>query len=285
MKSDLHCHSTASDGLLTPRELVLRAHAQGIERLALTDHDTLAGLPEAMACCKAHAIEMIAGIELSTHWSGIGIHIVGLNFDPRHPAMQQAVTFQAQARSERAQLIAARLEKRGFKEVLAGAQRIAGEGVNLGRPHIARYLVESEQIESVDQAFKHYLGAGKIGDIKCAWPDLPQTLSWIVEAGGVAVLAHPDKYNMTRSKLRRLIQAFKDAGGEAIEVVSGMQNPDVTAFMARLADEYGLYASCGSDFHGPASTWHDLGKYTPLPKAVAPVWNSWIGAEFQQEFV
>lgn len=275
MKSDLHCHSTASDGMLTPRELVDLAHKNEIELLALTDHDTLAGIPDFTTACQSHGIEALAGIELSTRWNGIGIHIVGLKVDPDAAAMESAVTFQTDARQERAEKIASRLEKQGFTNVLEGATALADPGGSLGRPHFARFLVESGQIDSQARAFSRFLGAGKIGDVKCGWPEMEQVVEWITQAGGVAILAHPDKYSMSRLKLRRLLQDFCAVGGQAVEVVSGQQNRDVTAFMARMANEHELYASAGSDFHGPVSNWHNLGSYSPLPGDVIPVETLW----------
>jgi len=283
MKSDLHCHSTASDGRLTPAELVSLAHKNGIEQLALTDHDTLSGYQEFASACQSCGIAAVTGIELSTRWNGIGIHVVGLNVDPDSDAMKAAVTCQSNARFERAETIAHRLEKQGFKQVMEGASALAGPEGSLGRPHFARYLVESGQIDSQSKAFSRYLGAGKIGDVKCGWPEMDQVVDWIDQAGGVAVLAHPDKYNMSRLKLRRLLQSFSEFGGQAMEVVSGQQNRDVTAFMARMANELEFYASAGSDFHGPVTNWHNLGCYSPLPGDVVPVETLWSESDHSRE--
>lgn len=277
MKIDLHCHSLASDGALTPQQVLERAHANNVTMLALTDHDTVAGLAEADAVATDLGMEFVAGIELSSQWSGLGIHVVGLNIDPHNPVLTAALTGQSQNRDDRAQQIGQKLAKLGFDDCYEGARQIAGES-ELGRPHFARYMVEQGFVEDHSAAFNKYLGAGKVGDVKSQWQEIDEVVSWIHAAGGHAVLAHPNKYKLTRSKLRRLLSYFKEVGGDAMEVVSGSQNKDVTDHFARLSEEFSLYASCGSDFHNPNTQWCDLGRVAPLPKMCKPVWNLWSSA-------
>ncbi|GAA5316790.1 MAG: PHP domain-containing protein [Candidatus Pelagadaptatus aseana] len=271
---DLHSHSNFSDGILRPQDLVSRAKEQGVTTLALTDHDTTAGLSEAKKMAGELQIELIEGIELSSLWRGIGIHIVGLKVDSQHPVMQQAVQQQLESREQRARQIAVKLEKCGFHDTYAGAAQFAGDGI-IGRPHFARHLVAAGHVKNEAEAFKSYLGAGKVGDVKQLWPDIATAVGWIRASGGVAVLAHPDKYNMTRTKLRALLDLFVESGGQAIEVVSGKQQSQVTRDMAVLAERYGLWASCGSDFHVPNQPWQELGSFTPLPEKCDPVWCHW----------
>jgi len=277
MKVDLHCHSLASDGALTPQQVLERAHANEVNMLALTDHDTVAGLAEASEIASSLGVNFVAGIELSTQWSGVGIHVVGLNIDPYNPDLKIALAGQSLKREERAQLIGKKLAKLGFDNCYEGAKQIAGDS-ELGRPHFARYMVEQGFVEDHSSAFNKYLGAGKVGDVKNQWPEIDEVVSWIHTAGGYAVLAHPDKYKLTRSKLRRLLSYFKEVGGDAMEVVSGSQNKDVTEYFARLCDEFDLYASCGSDFHNPKTQWCDLGRIAPLPKACRPIWSLWTSS-------
>ena len=274
MKADLHCHSLASDGALTPAEVVARAHANGVQMLALTDHDTLRGLSQAESEAASLNLELVSGIELSSQWSGVGIHIVGLAVDTKNAQLLHAVGKQEVARETRAREIGRRLGKKGFEAAYEGAKRIAGES-QIGRPHFARFLVEQGYVLDQETAFNKYLGAGKIGDVKSQWPSINEIVSWIHTAGGYAVLAHPDKYKLTRMKLRRLLTDFKAAGGDALEVVSGQQNRDITSYYTRLCEEFEFYASCGSDFHHPSNAWCDLGKFQDLPKTCKPVWELW----------
>lgn len=246
----------------------------GVTHLALTDHDTVAGLTEAATEASLQGIALIPGVEFSSQWQGLGVHIVGLQFDIAHPALQQALAQQSTARQARAIEIDRRLAKVGIRGALAGAERIAS-GALVGRPHFAQYLVEHGAVPSVAAAFKRYLGAGKIGDVKQGWLDVSAVVSAIVVSGGTAVLAHPLKYKITLTRLRRLLAEFCAAGGQAIEVSSGPQTPSETKSLAELAKSLGLSASCGSDFHTPTNAWQELGAYAAMPVGLTPVWQSW----------
>ncbi len=278
MTTDLHCHTTASDGQLTPNELIERAKQQGVSRLAITDHDSMDGYFE--VCEQADVevereqFQLIAGVELSCIWGKALIHIVGLKVDPKVPVLVEGLQSQQLAREQRAVIIAQKLEKLGFSGALEYASALAGDG-QVGRPHFARFLVEKGHVSSISQAFKKYLGAGKPGDVKLTWPALETVVSWIVASGGQAVLAHPLKYKMTATKLRALIADFKAAGGVAIEVVSGKQTADQTQHLAQLSQRYQLLASIGSDFHQPDQPWNELGQMGELPKSCEPVWSGW----------
>ena len=247
---DLHTHSNASDGFLSPQALIERAMTKGVGAIALTDHDTLAGQAEAQLAAETAGIQLISGIEFSTQWLGRSIHVVGLGFDPAAPSLVEGIARQSISRTERARTIGEKLAKVGIGNAYAGALAIAGDSV-LGRPHFAQYLVAEGAVKDVASAFKRYLGAGKIGDVKQQWPTVDEAVHWIKAAGGVAVIAHPDKYDMTRSKLCQLLGLFKEAGGDALEVISGKQINTVTDKLARLAGQFSLAASCGSDFHMP----------------------------------
>lgn len=271
---DLHCHSNASDGILRPDELVSRAKAQQVDVLALTDHDTLEGYALAKETGDQLGVQIICGIELSSQWGKHGIHIVGLGIDPGAVNLAEAIESQQQERSRRANEIAMRLAKQGIPGALEGARKFAGNS-SLGRPHFARFLVEQGHVGSANAAFKRYLGAGKIGDVKHGWPDFERIVHWIREAGGVAVLAHPAKYKMTRTKLCSMVADFTEAGGAAIEVIAGWQTAEVTNSLARVAKQFQLLASCGSDFHGPNQPWQELGAFGTLPPDCKPVWCAW----------
>lgn len=222
----------------------------------------------------AEDISVIPGIELSTQWAGYGIHIVGLNVDPANAILRNGVVRHQDVRERRAEEIAVRLAKAGIPGSLPRVQEIAA-GRSIGRPHFAQHLVEIGAVKDSKQAFKKYLGAGKAGDVRRGWATMEKVIHWISSAGGTAVLAHPAHYRLTHQKLRRLLEDFRHAGGLALEVISGSQQPTVTKAMARVANDHGLLASCGSDFHRPQSSWSDLGRFAPLPQDCTPVWSDW----------
>ncbi|WNZ55167.1 PHP domain-containing protein [Microbulbifer sp. MKSA007] len=277
---DLHCHSTASDGILSPAQLVSRAKSQGVTMLALTDHDTVDGVPEAQQEGDCLGVDVVAGIEFSSLWGRRPVHIVGLNINPESGPLQEAIQLREQLREERAERIAEKLEKRGFSGALEGGRALAGDSV-LGRPHFARWLVEAGHIDDTGKAFKRYLGAGKVGDVRVEWPQLSETIATIHSAGGCAVLAHPLKYGLTRTQLLRLLGAFLEENGDAVELLCGRQNPTQTRELKKLllsaAEAAGKsmpYCSLGSDFHQPEQPWRELG-CVRLPADVEPVWNLW----------
>lgn len=272
MNVDLHCHTNLSDGSLSPEDLIALAHERKIDILAVTDHDNIDSHQQISQLNTDFTL--ISGIEFSTTWRNMGVHIVGLNMDLTNKALLAGIDFQTKARGVRANLIDEKLHHLGFENCLEGAKRFSS-GNQVGRPHFAQHLVDIGAVSNIQQAFKRYLGAGKAGDIKQQWADLETVISWIRGAGGVAVLAHPTKYNMTRTKLCTLIEDFIDFGGEAIEVISGAQKDSTTKSMAKICNDYGLLASCGSDFHAPGQPWAALGMVATLPENCRPVWSQW----------
>lgn len=245
---DFHTHTLASDGALAPAELIERAAQAGVSLLAMTDHDTLDGYREGRDLAAVRGVSLVPGVELSCQWSGAGVHVVGLGFDIDSPVLADGIAFLQAARAGRAREIAARLAKRGFADALAGAQACAGRS-QIGRPHFARWMVGAGHVVDEGVAFDRYLGRGRIGDVKACWPTLASVTGWLVEAGGIAVLAHPLQYRFTRMKLRRLLTDFRGAGGRGLEILSGRQETTRTTAMAQLARDFDLYASVGSDFH------------------------------------
>lgn len=245
---DFHTHSLASDGALTPLELVRRAKAAGVRQFALTDHDTTAGYLSVRHTSEADEVGLISGVELSCRWATTTVHVVGLNFDADASQITAVVEQLTQAREERAKKIAMRLAGVGIDGALEGAKAVASES-QIGRPHFATWMVEAGAVNSVTEAFDKYLGAGKIGDVKMFWPPLSDVVQAITQAGGVAILAHPLKYRLTGMKLRALINDFKAAGGGAIEVLNGRQPETDLKRLSQLAEGNGLMCSVGSDFH------------------------------------
>lgn len=273
MHIDLHTHTTASDGQLSINALIHRAQTLGIELLSITDHDTTAAYND-LTALTAKRLTVIPGIEFSTRWRKIDIHILGLNIDPDSDAIKTCTGLQRKVRSDRAMQIATKLEKLGVTNPLPRVKQIAGNG-NIGRPHFAQHLVETGFVKDINQAFDKYLSAGKPAYFRQHWTPVPQLIESIKAAGGTAVLAHPAKYKLTRTKLNELVDEFKEAGGEGIEVISGMQVPNLTRDLARLCETKKMLASCGSDFHQPGQSWAELGRYPPLPKSCRPVWDCW----------
>ncbi|HHO69573.1 MAG TPA: PHP domain-containing protein [Gammaproteobacteria bacterium] len=269
---DLHSHSTASDGTLAPAELVRRAAAAGVDVLALTDHDTLDGLAEAVPAAAAAGVALVPGVEVSVSWRGLTVHVLGLGVDPAHRPLAEGLRGLSDYREWRAAEIGRRLEKRGIGGALEGA-RAHAHGRIVGRTHFARFLVDSGRAASVGEVFKRYLVKGRPGYVRGDWAALDDAVGWIRGAGGIAVVAHPARYRLTRSKLGHLLHDFQAAGGEGLEVVSGSHSRDQTLHMAAVARSSGLLASCGSDYHGPENPWIELGRLRALPNGCTPVWQ------------
>lgn len=269
---DLHCHSTASDGALSPEELVRRAREKGVTHLALTDHDTISGLGNANKVARSVGVSLIAGTELSCLWRSHTIHIVGLDFDTADTHLNAALERQNDNRWRRARTIAEKLGKLNIEDMLGKATFQAGGDVP-GRPHFARVLVDEGAVKDSAQAFKRYLGAGKAGDVKGFWPSLEEVVCWITSAGGIAVLAHPRKYKLTATKLRALTSDFRNAGGKALEVSTSGQSSGDLGFLAELCRREDLLASQGSDFHFPGAPWCELGAIMKMPDGLEPVWH------------
>ncbi|MCF7978762.1 MAG: PHP domain-containing protein [Chromatiaceae bacterium] len=269
---DLHTHSTASDGTLAPRDLMARAAQQGVEMLALTDHDTLAGLDEAAAAATEHGLRLIPGVEVSVTWGGRTVHIVGLDVDPACARLRAGLAGLQAYREQRAAEIADRLDRAGWPGALEGA-RAQASGELVGRTHFARFLVQRGAAKDLRSVFKHFLVKGKPGHVAGEWTTLEAAVGWIRAAGGQAVIAHPARYGLTRSKMKRLLDDFRACGGRGIEVVSGSHSRDDYFTFARWAREQGLLASAGSDYHGPESPWLELGRLPALPEGCQPIWE------------
>jgi predicted metal-dependent phosphoesterase TrpH len=272
---DLHSHSTHSDGLLSPTELALRAASRGVDVWALTDHDEISGLAEARGAATAAGIRFINGAELSVSWHDVTLHIVGLGIDPDSAGLQAGLQSIRQGRDERARRMADSLAQAGIPGAFEGAARYVTNPRLIGRTHFARFLVESGKVSDTQVAFQRYLTKGKPGYVAHEWASLAQALDWIHGAGGQAVLAHPGRYPITATQMRELLAEFRDAGGDAIEVLTASHTQAQTTEYARLARVFGLLASSGSDYHGPGESWADLGDMPQLPAGVTPVWKDW----------
>ncbi|TMP25901.1 phosphatase [Pseudoalteromonas rubra] len=279
IKYDLHSHSTFSDGRLAVSALLERATERGVDVLAITDHDTVAGLAPARAYIadKALPLSLVSGVEISTKWESFEIHIVGLNIDENADGLNTLLASQQQKRRERAKEIGARLAKRGYEGIYEEAQLLA-ENAEITRAHFAKALVDRGVAKNIQGVFKKYLGRNKIGYVPSSWCSMAQAIEAIHSAGGVSVLAHPGRYQMSNKWLRKLLDEFSAAGGKAMEVAQPQQAPSERQFLGQLSREYNLLASQGSDFHYPTN-WLDLGKNLYLPKDCQGVWQFWGATE------
>ena len=284
MRVDLHSHSTASDGRLTPAELVRRAVAQRVDVLALTDHDTVAGIGEAEAVIAAEnlPVRLIHGIELSTSWDALEIHVVGLHINAESAELMATIASQEAARVARGIEMGRRLAKQRIEGAYEGALALAN-GASLTRAHFARYLLEAGHCANLQKAFDHYIGRGGKAYVPHQWMSIAEAVQVIHAAGGLAVLAHPGRYKLSTKWLKRLLQLFKEAGGDAMEVSLPQQSPQERANLGLWCREHQLLASVGSDFHAPTS-WQELGRNLWLPKDVTPVWHAFIDSDESETF-
>ncbi|WP_413701682.1 RNase RNM [Psychromonas sp. KJ10-10] len=275
MLIDLHSHTTASDGQLTPTELVNRAANRQVNILAITDHDTVDGLLEAKQAIEEKSLKLtlINGIEITTNWLNHEIHVVGVNIDPNNSALKELIELQKEKRESRAVEMGRRLAKANIEGVYEGAKALAGEGA-ITRAHFARYLVEQGVAPTFQKVFDKYLSRGNTGYVPHNWVDIEYAIDVIHQAGGQAILAHPNHYHLSNKWMRRLFVEFKVAGGDAMEVAMGQQSPQVRLQLAMWSEEYNLLASQGSDFHF-VGRWRDLGKALHLPEIAKPLWLDW----------
>jgi predicted metal-dependent phosphoesterase TrpH len=271
---DLHCHSSVSDGVLSPREVVERAAANGVDVLALTDHDDVSGLAEAAAAAHGAGIGFVAGVEISVSWGGQTVHVVGLRIDPQHPELVEGLAGIRAGRIERAHRMAEGLAAVGIHGAFAGALAHAANQEIIGRTHFARWLVEQGLAPDLRTTFRRFLTRGNPGYVEHQWTTLENAVGWIRAAGGMAVIAHPGRYAFNARELHLLLDAFRALGGEGIEVVTGSHHPSEYGKFADLARAFGLLASRGADFHAPGEG-VDIGRLPALPHYVKPVWHDW----------
>jgi len=271
---DLHCHSNVSDGALAPADLVRRAAGRGVELLALTDHDHLAGLAEAAQVARDLGLGFVPGVEVSVTWRGTTVHVVGLDIDPEDAPLATGLAGVRAGRGRRAEAMARSLEAVGIGGSLQGALRYADNPAMIGRAHFARHLVASGVVGSPAEAFRRYLVPGKPGFVPHAWAALRDAVGWIRAAGGQAVLAHPGRYRLSAGALHDLLGEFRAAGGRALEVVTSSHTPDQFRLFEALAQRYGLCASRGSDFHAPGEG-AEFGALPAFAPRVPAIWDAW----------
>ncbi len=277
LNADLHCHSVVSDGTMTPEALAQRAQLNGVELWALTDHDEIGGQHRAAAAAKAQGMAYLTGTEISVTFAGETVHIVGLGFDPDDAALRQGLHNTRNGREQRAREMSDSLDKAGIHGAFEGALKFVGNPELISRTHFARHLVESGICKETSEVFRKYLTEGKPGYVPHRWATLKDAVSWITQAQGMAVIAHPGRYNFSANAEYALFTEFKAHGGRGVEVVTGSHSRQEFIKYAETAKEFGLAASRGSDFHSPDESHTDLGTLPFLAGDLTPVWELLAG--------
>jgi 3',5'-nucleoside bisphosphate phosphatase len=276
---DLHCHSTISDGLLSPADLVAHAAKSGVKVLALTDHDDVGGLQAAREAAPQHGIHFINGVEISATWKKRTLHIVGLKIDSENTALRIALDKVRIGRDERAREMAAGLAKVGIEGAYEGANAIAKQSI-LTRSHFAQFLVQSGHVKDVKTVFKKFLVKGKPGFVDHQWMSLEEAVGLIQGSGGTAVIAHPGRYDLGAINMLLLMHEFRSYGGAAIEVVTGSHTPPQYQQFAKIAHKFSLKCSIGSDYHGSGLSYMAMGCVPELPAGCVPVWDDWVEKQY-----
>ncbi len=274
LNADLHCHSVVSDGTLTPEQLAERAKANGVELWALTDHDEVGGQDRALAAAKANGMHYLTGVEISITFVNKTVHIVGLGFDAHDAQLQKGLLQTRGGRGERAKEMSEGLAKVGIHGAYEGALKYAGNHELISRTHFARFLVEAGVCQDTNEVFRRFLTEGNPGFVPHSWASLKNAVQWIVQAKGMAVIAHPARYGFTPNEEFALFTEFKNYGGQGVEVVTGSHTLAEYVTYADMAKEFDLFASRGSDFHSPSESRIDLGTLPWLPGQLTPVWEA-----------
>lgn len=273
LNADLHCHSVVSDGTLTPEALAERAKTNGVELWALTDHDEVGGQHRAASAARAQGLAYLSGTEISVSFADETVHIVGLGFDPDDATLRQGLRNTRGGREQRAMQMAESLAKAGIQDAFDGALKFVGNPELISRTHFARFMVESGVCKDTSEVFRKYLTEGKPGYVPHRWAMLRDAVNWIMQAHGIAVIAHPGRYKFTANEEYALFTEFKTHGGQGVEVVTGSHTAQEYVKYAEIAREFGLVASRGSDFHSPDESHTDLGALPVLPSGLTPVWE------------
>lgn len=272
LNADLHCHSVVSDGTLTPEALAERARAGGVQLWSLTDHDEIGGQARARAAAQAQGLAYLTGTEISVTFADRVVHIVGLGFDADSAELAEGLRATRGGREARARQMAASLAEAGIPGAFEGALQYVGNPDLISRTHFARFLVDAGHCADVPEVFRRYLTEGRPGFVPHKWAALRDAVGWVTRAGGIAVIAHPGRYDFTPTEEYALMTEFIGHGGRGIEVVTGSHTPAEFTKYADTALEFGLLASRGSDFHSPEESRVDLGALPPLPGKLTPVW-------------
>ena len=271
--ADLHCHSVISDGTLEPEALAQRAKKNGVELWSLTDHDEVSGQQRAAQAAHTLGLAYLTGTEISVTFADHTMHIVGLGIDPHNVALLQGLHTTRSGRESRAREMAQGLAQVGIDQAYEGALKFVSNPALISRMHFARFLVESGVCQDLSEVFRKYLTEGKPGYVPHRWASLGDAMRWITGAQGLGVIAHPARYKFTPNEEYALFSEFKEHGGQGVEVVTGSHTAQEAKKYAKTAQEFGLAASRGSDFHSPLESRADLGSLPLLPEHLTPVWS------------
>jgi len=272
MKADLHNHSYFSDGVLSPSEVVRLASDAGCDLFSLTDHDTTLGITEAKDEADKLGLSLVNGVEISAFWRNSAIHIIGLGIDIDNDALQTGLEFNQALRLERAKKIALGLWRSGIKDALEKAQKISG-GHMLTRTHFAQMLISEGYCKDMKSVFRRYLTGRKPGGVRVEWQDFNEVINWIQSAGGKALIAHPFRYRMTHTKIKKMLVDFRDAGGDGFELVNANSSEEEISIGNQWCNDYDLLASIGSDFHGWPNQRVQIGNLADLPNYSRAIWS------------
>ena len=272
MKADLHNHSYYSDGVLSPNDVVRHATEGGCDLFSLTDHDTTNGIAEAKKEADKLGLNLVNGVEISAFWRNSAIHIVGLGIDIDNDMLQTGLAFNQAIRKERAEKIALGLWRSGIKDALEKAQKISG-GRMLTRTHFAQMLIQEGYCKDMKSVFRRYLTGRKPGGVKADWKSFDEVINWIQSAGGKALIAHPFRYRMTHTKIKKMLNDFKLASGDGFEVINANSSEEEITLADQWSKDFDLLASSGSDFHGWPNQRVKIGNLADLPSTNRAIWS------------
>ena len=272
MKADLHNHSYYSDGVLSPSEVVKLGHEAGCDLFSLTDHDTTDGLDEAVKAADGLSMKLVTGVEISAFWRNMTIHIVGLDVDIDSDILQKGLRYNQLLRSERAEKIALGLRRAGIADAMEKTQALSKTPM-LTRTHFAQMLIQEGYCKDMKSVFRRFLVGKKPGGTRVEWKEYDEVIGWIHAAGGRAVIAHPFRYRMTNTKIKKMLLDFKEAGGDAMEVITATSTPDEISWSEQWASEFNLLSSCGSDYHGWPNQRIQMGRLADLPESSNEIWR------------
>jgi len=258
MKIDLHTHSYYSDGVLSPKEIVEKAVNAKCDFLSLTDHDSTEGLLEASEYSRCFNLGFINGVEVSAKFNSQTIHIVGLGINPKEKTLIEGLKKNNTFRIDRAKKISEGLFEAGIEKAYEKARAISKTDY-ITRTHFAQMLIQEKICPNMSSVFKKYMTGRKPGSVKGEWGSSEEVIHWIHKAGGLAILAHPLRYKMTLTKLKKLVNSLKALGLDGIEIVNSFSRFEDIEVAKMIADKNELLYSSGSDYHGWPNQTIELG--------------------------
>jgi predicted metal-dependent phosphoesterase TrpH len=270
---DLHSHSYYSDGVLSPVELVRLAKQRGCDLFALTDHDTIEGLESARLEAQKINLDFVNGVEISAMWSNMTVHIVGLGIDLDNKILQSGLKRHQEFRQIRAEKMARSLGGAGIFNALEKVEKLT-QGRMITRTHFAQMLIQEGVCKDMKQVFRHFLTGKKPGGVGGKWAQFDEVIGWIHASGGKAVLAHPLRYRMTHTKIKRMLGNLSDSGLDALEVVTSNTSTEEITLVSQWANEFNLFASQGSDYHGWDSQRVRIGELSDFPNTNEAIWRA-----------